>query len=172
MPRIRFPDISFPDFGFPDFGFPGFLAAAVFTAAVLGAGAGPARAAVLDHATTNYLTHCGGCHGIEGRAPGTFIPQLRDRVGVFLCSPAGRAYIARVPGVSMSLIRDDQELADVMNFVIFRLAGASAPAGAPPFTAREIHALRQKPLPSDNLLTYRAAILRDAQKECPAARTP
>ncbi|MFT9216772.1 MAG: cystathionine beta-lyase [Acetobacter malorum] len=126
-----------------------------------------AGAAMLDHATTNYLTHCGGCHGIEGVSARTFVPILRDHVGTFACSAEGRAYIGRVPGVSMSLIRDDQELADVMNFVLFRMGGASTPAGTKPFTAAEIHTLRAQPIASTDLLALRAEVLARAAAQCP-----
>lgn len=144
-----------------------FLAGAV-SALLAGVGAPlSTRAAVLDHATTNYLTHCGGCHGIEGVSARTFVPVLRDHVGTFLCSAEGRAYIGRVPGVSMSLIRDDQELADVMNFVLFRLGGASTPAGTKPFTAAEIHVARAQPIASTDLLALRAEVLARAAAQCP-----
>lgn len=126
-----------------------------------------AQAALLDHATTNYLTHCGGCHGIEGVSARTFVPILRDHVGTFACSAEGRAYIGRVPGVSMSLIRDDQELADVMNFVLFRMGGASTPTGTKPFTAAEIHTLRAQPIASTDLLALRAEVLARAAAQCP-----
>lgn len=126
-----------------------------------------AGAAVLDHATTNYLTHCGGCHGIEGVSARTFVPVLRNHVGTFACSAEGRAYIGRVPGVSMSLIRDDQELADVMNFVLFRMGGASTPVKTKPFTAAEIHTLRAQPIASTDLLALRAEVLARAAAQCP-----
>lgn len=125
-----------------------------------------APAAALDHATFNYLTHCGGCHGIEGRSGQTYIPVLRDQVGVFLCSPEGRAYIGRVPGVSMSLIRDDQQLADVLNFVIFKLGGHSTPAGTKAYTAAEIHALRASPVATTDMLAYRADVLGRTLPQC------
>lgn len=105
--------------------------------------------------------------GIEGVSARTFVPVLRDHVGTFLCSAEGRAYIGRVPGVSMSLIRDDQELADVMNFVLFRLGGASTPAGTKPFTAAEIHVARAQPIASTDLLALRAEVLARAAAQCP-----
>ncbi|GBQ82592.1 c-type cytochrome [Asaia krungthepensis] len=151
MTRIRFPDFC--------------LAAAL---ALLGvAFPGPARAAIQSHTVTNYLTHCGGCHGIEGISGKTFVPTLRDQVGWFACSPEGRDYLVRVPGISMSLIRDDQELADVLNFVLFRLGGISTPQGTKPFTAQEVHVLRAKPLQTDDLMALRAEVLSRARAACP-----
>ncbi|GBQ95608.1 cytochrome c class I [Acetobacter nitrogenifigens DSM 23921 = NBRC 105050] len=132
---------------------------------------GPALrdACALDRTQTAYLTHCGGCHGIEGKSRPSFVPSLRDAVGVFTCTPEGRAYLVRVPGVSMSLIRDDALLADVMNFVVFRLGGKSTPSGVAPYTAGEVHALREHPVESTDLLTFRGQILGRALPKCPPA---
>jgi len=122
----------------------------------------------LDRVQSTYLMKCGGCHGVEGRSDNTFIPVLRDNVGIYLCSAEGRAYVARVPNVSMSLIRDDALLAQVLNFVIFRLGGASTPANAQPFTAAEIHTLRQKPLSPTDLEPVRAGVIQRALAACAA----
>ncbi|GBR05145.1 c-type cytochrome [Asaia siamensis] len=151
MTRIRFPDFL--------------LVGALFLLGL--AGAGGARAATQTHTVTNYLTHCGGCHGIEGISGRTFVPTLRDQVGWFVCSPEGRDYLVRVPGISMSLIRDDQELADVLNFVVFRLGGSSTPTGTRPFTAAEVHKLRAQPLQTDDLMALRAEVLSRARAACP-----
>ncbi|OAG73905.1 cystathionine beta-lyase [Gluconobacter japonicus] len=148
MPRIPFPEI---------------LAALALTVC----GTSAAQAAVQTHTVTNYLTHCGGCHGIEGISGRTFIPVLRDQVGIFTCSAEGRAYLARVPGISMSLIRDDQELADVLNFVLFQLGGKSTPAGTARYSASEVHELRAHPISTTDLLSLRAEVLSRAQASCP-----
>lgn len=126
-----------------------------------------ARAAIQTHTVTNYLTHCGGCHGIEGVSGKTFVPTLRDQVGQFTCSQEGRDYLVRVPGISMSLIRDDQDLADVLNFVLFRLGGNSTPTSTKPFTATEVHTLRAQPLQTDDLMALRAEVLSRARAACP-----
>ncbi|MBB3882296.1 c-type cytochrome [Acetobacter oeni] len=128
--------------------------------------ASPSRAATLGRATTNYLTHCGGCHGIEGVSGASFVPQLRETVGVFTCSEEGRRYLVRVPGVSMSLIRDDQELADVLNFVVFRMGGASTPPGTKPYSASEIHDLRADPIVTTDILKARAMVLQRSLALC------
>ena len=70
--------------------------------------------------------------------------MLRDRVGYFMCTPEGRDYLIRLPNVAYSAITDNQELADMMNFVVFGLGGASAPKGAKPFTAAEVARLRTR----------------------------
>ncbi|GAC88789.1 hypothetical protein NBRC3257_3053 [Gluconobacter thailandicus NBRC 3257] len=72
-----------------------------------------------------------------------------------------------MPGISMSLIRDDQELADVLNFVLFQLGGKSTPAGTPHYSASEVHELRAHPISTTDLLSLRAAVLSRAQASCP-----
>ncbi|NHO32589.1 cystathionine beta-lyase [Acetobacter sp. LMG 1636] len=126
----------------------------------------PSPAATLDRATTNYLTHCGGCHGIEGISGRTFVPELRNHVGVFACSEEGRHYLARVPGVSMSLIRNDQELADVLNLVLFRMGGESTPLGTKPYSVQEIHELRRQPVATTDIMTLRIAVIQRARALC------
>lgn len=120
-----------------------------------------------DKVVTAYLTHCGGCHGIEGISGPTFVPNLRNTVGRFACSKEGREYLIRVPGVSMSLIRDDALLADVMNFVLFRLGGSSTPVGTQPYTADEIHLLRTHPVSYLDFMKHRSQILERSLQQCP-----
>ncbi len=119
----------------------------------------PGRAALaLDQVRTTYLEKCGGCHGIEGLSGQTYIPTLRDRIGTLSCTPEGRAYLLTVPGVSMSLIRDDALMAQVMNFVLFDLGGRSTPAGTRPFTAEEVRTQRGHPLSTTDLPAVRAGV--------------
>ncbi|WP_408870812.1 cystathionine beta-lyase [Gluconacetobacter takamatsuzukensis] len=115
-------------------------------------------ALALDQVRTTYLEKCGGCHGIEGLSGQTYIPTLRDRIGTLSCTPEGRAYLLTVPGVSMSLIRDDALMAQVMNFVLFDLGGHSTPAGTRPFTAEEVHTQRGHPLSTTDLPAVRAQV--------------
>ncbi|GAN57318.1 c-type cytochrome [Acetobacter aceti] len=124
------------------------------------------HATVLDHTSVTYLSHCGGCHGIEGVSGNSFVPTLRNAVGGFACTDEGRAYLIRVPGVSMSLIRDDQTLADVMNFVMFRLAGTSLPKGFRPYTAAEIHQWRGEPLSVPDFMAQRGQTLERSLAAC------
>ncbi|GBQ31610.1 cytochrome c class I [Gluconacetobacter sacchari DSM 12717] len=119
----------------------------------------PGRGAwALDQVRSTYLEKCGGCHGIEGRSGQTYIPTLRDRVGTLSCTPEGRTYLLTVPGVSMSLIRDDALMARVMNFVLFDLGGESTPTGTRPFTAAEIHAQRGHALSTTDLPALRGQV--------------
>lgn len=123
-------------------------------------------AGAIDHTQTLYLMRCGGCHGIEGRSDRAIVPDLRDQVGLFLCSDEGRNYMLRVPNVSMSLIRNDVSLADVMNFVVFQFGGRNRPAGTRPFTAAEVHEARLQPLRATDLAGLRRSILDRAIIAC------
>ena len=124
--------------------------------------------APIDATRTAYLTRCGGCHGIEGVSAAAVVPDLRGQAGYFLCTPEGRDYMLRVPNVAMSMIPDDARLAAVMNFVVFRLAGASTPAHTAPFTAQEVHAARRQPLHSTDLAALRSVVLARAIAACEA----
>jgi len=119
-------------------------------------------------ARTDYVENCGGCHGVQGRSAPAELPQLRDRVGYFLCTPASRAYLLRLPNVAHSRIRDNQQLADLMNFVAFGLGGASTPAKAAPFTADEVARERLLVLSSTSLSKERARHVESAIKHCNA----
>jgi hypothetical protein len=108
---------------------------------------------------SDYVEHCSGCHGMQGNSAPAEIPVLRDRVGYFMCTPEGRDYLIRLPNVAYSAIGDNQELADMMNFVVFGLGGASAPKGAKPFTAGEVARLRGRALATQSLIAARATIV-------------
>lgn len=112
----------------------------------------------LTAAQSGYLENCGGCHGIQGSSARDEIPELSGRVGVFMQTPAGRAYLVQLPDVAFANLTD-QALADVMNFVIFRVAGASTPRGAMPYTAVEVGNLRRAPLKNRDIGRVRAEIL-------------
>jgi hypothetical protein len=114
---------------------------------------------------SHYLESCGGCHGIEGNSSPRDIPELRGTVGRFLCSRAGREYIVRLPNVAFAAV-NDQTLADLLNFMVFRLGGSSTPTGALPYTKTEVGRLRREPLKSRSLEQLRAAVLVGAAKQC------
>ena len=151
---------------------------AVFTALVLlGVPASACRAADAEIAAplpdvqVTYLERCGGCHGIQGRSAPTEVPRLQGQVGSFLCLPEGRAYLVRLPSVARSPLADD-EVAALMNFVVFELGGATADrARFPPYTAAEVGELRKQPLNEVSLAGYRAAIVTRLIERCGAPAT-
>ena len=134
------------------------LAAVALLSGITSAEAEPALP-LLTTPQSDYVEHCSGCHGMQGNSAPAPIPVLRDRVGYFMYTPEGRDYPIRLPNVAYSAIDDNQELADMMNFVVFGLGGASAPRTAKPFTAAEVARLRRDALATQSLIVARMKIV-------------
>ena len=134
------------------------LAAIALLSGIVSAEAEPALP-LLTTPQSDYVEHCSGCHGMQGNSAPAPIPVLRDRVGYFLCTREGRDYLIRLPNVAYSAIDDNQELADMMNFVVFGLGGNSAPRTAKPFTAAEVARLRRDALATQSLIVARMKIV-------------
>lgn len=143
------------------------LAAVLVAAGGLGA---PAAAAGSEAwARSAFLERCGGCHGLDGKAAAAVVPDLRDQVGYFLCTPQGRAYVGRLPNVAFSAV-SDQQLAEIVNYAVFKVGGSSAPSGAKPYTAAEIGRLRHDPLTATDLVAQRSRVAEGVIKSCPMAK--
>lgn len=145
-------------------------AAPVFHAAAGSFEGRPLPSAITDPvlARSDYLENCGGCHGIHGISAPAQLPELRDRVGWFMCTPGARAYLIRLPNIAHSRITDNQQLADLLNFVVFGLGGASVPPGTRPFTAAEVTQERPFVLSSASLKKDRARYVEEAIRTCRA----
>lgn len=123
-------------------------------------------------AQSNYVEYCAGCHGIQGTSAPAPVPELRGRVGYFLCSAAGREYLIRLPNVAHAPVSDPQDLADLMNFVVFNLGKGSVPKNAVKFNSDEIMRLRKVPMtPGTSLKQERARIVGDLIIHCNAPDT-
>ena len=107
---------------------------------------------------SNYLLGCGGCHGENGISNSKLVPDLHDQVGFYLNIPEGREYLVRLPNVAFSIM-SDQELTDVLNFMVFRIGGASVPAHTAPYTVAEVARLRKQPLNEVSLVDYRKRLV-------------
>ncbi|MBU6166618.1 MAG: cytochrome C [Alphaproteobacteria bacterium] len=128
----------------------------------------PDYPAHMTQAQSDYVEHCGGCHGIRGIAAPADLPTLKDRVGWFLCLPEGRSYLVRLPNISRSRIDDNAQLADLLNFMLFGLGGRSVPAGARPFTAAEVARERASPFTSVSLVETRRVLVERLVRQCGA----
>lgn len=97
-----------------------------------------------ESAQFNYILHCQGCHLADGSATPGKIPPL---VGAarFLASDGGREFLVRVPGVSLSTIPDN-ELAELVNWMLYRFSPDDLPEDFEPYTAAEVADYRQRPL--------------------------
>ncbi len=92
----------------------------------------------------NYQMFCQGCHTPDGSGA-RHVPRMKDHVGVFTASARGREYLVRVPGSATSALNDD-DLAAVLNWIVYEFSGASFNRGFEPYTAEEVGRLRQHPL--------------------------
>jgi mono/diheme cytochrome c family protein len=94
-------------------------------------------------ARQDYILNCMGCHLVDGAGAPPAIPRLKDRVGYFLTTPQGRAYLAQVPGAANSLL-DDARLTAVLNWIVTEYAGVSRPAHWAPYDVAEVAGYRAK----------------------------
>jgi mono/diheme cytochrome c family protein len=92
-----------------------------------------------------YQMECLGCHLSDGSGGLDSIPALTNHVARFLDVPGGREYLLQVPGVALSPL-SDQELADVLNWML-RTFGPPEPASRnAPYSVEEIARWRKQPL--------------------------
>ncbi|HEY2105858.1 MAG TPA: cytochrome c [Candidatus Binataceae bacterium] len=126
-------------------------------ATVLRSGTGNASGAEL------FAAHCAVCHQPDGRGiPGMF-PPLADSVGVFTHSKDGRAYLVHVLSFGLNgpiSVHDayyngvmqawahlsDDDIAQVLNYVLNGFNASLLPTDFAPFTAREVKQDRAQPL--------------------------
>ncbi|MFT4824596.1 MAG: cytochrome c553 [Halioglobus sp.] len=108
----------------------------------------------------NYQMFCQGCHTPDG-AGAASVPPLKDQIGQFLKSRAGREYLVRVPGSATSALAD-AELAEVLNWIILQFSGSSADDGFVRYTASEVAHLRRDPL--KEVVHYRQQLLAELEK--------
>lgn len=92
----------------------------------------------------DYMLHCQGCHLADGRATEGRIPALVG-AGRFLSVAGGREFLVRVPGVSLSEL-NDAELAELVNWMLYRFSADELPADFAPYTAEEVARYRRSPL--------------------------
>lgn len=137
---------------------PAFLFAvllATTSAALAGADAGSPR--------LNYMLHCSGCHGQDGAgSPGAGVPDMRGTLGHFLKARDGREFLIQVPGTSQSPLSDAQT-AELLNWMLDTFSARQIPAGATPYTPREVAGLRAARL--DDVPGRRAEIVRRLKEQ-------
>jgi mono/diheme cytochrome c family protein len=92
-----------------------------------------------------YVLHCAGCHGMDGSGSSIGnVPDMR-RLGLFLRLEGGREYLIKVPGVMGSGLTD-QQVADVVNWVMNGIASASMPPNYQLYRAEEVRQARSTPM--------------------------
>jgi hypothetical protein len=106
----------------------------------------------------DYILACAGCHGLHGVSNPSLVPSLQGLAGYFLDLPKGRAYLSRLPNVAFSTLSDEQ-LAAVLNYMVFDIGAGSAPSGARPYLAAEVGQWRKLPLTEVTLSAYRRQLV-------------
>jgi cytochrome c553 len=98
-----------------------------------------------QRAWQNWTLNCQGCHRPDATGSTGTTPSLAGTAAKFLWVPLGREYLSRVPGVATSAL-SNADLAEVLNWMLWRFDAAHLPKDFAAFTAEEVGVLRQKPL--------------------------
>jgi mono/diheme cytochrome c family protein len=98
-----------------------------------------------QRAWQNWTLNCQGCHRLDGGGSDATAPGIAGTVAKFLRVPGGREYLIRVPGVATSPL-SDADLAEVVNWMLWRFDKEHVPASFRPYTAAEVAPLRARPL--------------------------
>jgi hypothetical protein len=139
----------------------GSLAATLAAAPDASAEETPAGVANAQRAWQNWTLNCQGCHRLDGTGSDLTAPGIAGTVARFLWVPGGREYLVRVPGVAASPLRND-DLAEVLNWMLWRFDKDDLPSTFKPYTASEIAQLRTRPLRLE-ASEMRALLLRKAE---------
>ncbi len=91
---------------------------------------------------TNYLLYCSGCHLVNGEGKHPNVPTLHDELGRMMTVPAMREYLVRIPGASQAPI-DDDELTDVINWVLEQWNSNTLPANFEALSLDEVSQARK-----------------------------
>ncbi len=116
-------------------------------------------AAGVAHATPPdqlYTLNCWGCHQPRAQGIPGSVPRLADSMGYFLHLPEGRAYLAEVPGVATAPL-SDEEIAEVLNWMLLTFSRPQLPAHFVPYTAAEIRQYRTHQLVNVTKIRQRLA---------------
>lgn len=119
------------------------------------------HAEAMSSARINYILHCQGCHLADGSGTPTKVPALKHEVGRFLHVAGGREFLIQVPGTAQSALSDN-EVADVLNWILENFSRDELPADFVPYTADEISRHRQ---PLTNVNAVRTALIAQQRRE-------
>ncbi|MFK7954915.1 MAG: hypothetical protein AB8B96_02375 [Lysobacterales bacterium] len=112
-------------------------------------------------AKVNYMLNCQGCHQASAQGLADKVPRMNDFVGYFTRSEEGRKFLIQVPGSATAPV-SDEELTELMNWILRTFSGEQLVDGFVPYTVSEVTQLRQhvEPNPADR----REAILHELAK--------
>lgn len=98
-----------------------------------------------QRARSLYLLHCSGCHLPDGSgAPAHGVPSMRNTLGQFQATAAGRAFLVQAPGARNAPV-SDAELAALTNWQLLTFSRSTLPPGFQPYTVDEVRRWRANP---------------------------
>jgi cytochrome c553 len=118
-----------------------------------------------QRAWQNWALNCQGCHRPDGTGSAATTPSLAGTTAKFLWVAQGREYLSRVPGVASSPLNDN-DLAEILNWMLYRFDRDHIPADFLPYTAAEVKELRARPLRLE-AAQMRAGLLAQAEAKGP-----
>lgn len=110
-----------------------------------------------ERARQNYILKCQGCHGPDAQGNRSNTPPMAGMVARFLAVPGGREFLGRVPGVATAAV-GDAELAELLNWTLYRFDAAHVPPGFKPYGTTEIGKLRKMPLRTETAAMRQALV--------------
>lgn len=127
-----------------------------------------------------FVSHCATCHQLTGKGVPGIYPPLAASVGRFVQIPGGRAYLIHTVlngmGGKIQVGSDtfegdmaswsqlsDQEIADVLNYVLAAFNGKLLSRDFKPLTAAEVKVARARRFSSDQLHAEHDALLKAVQ---------
>jgi hypothetical protein len=115
-----------------------------------------------NEARVHYMLNCQGCHLHNGAGSlDGEVPEMKDYVGNFLKVPEGREYLVQVPG-SANAPLPDEELANLLNWILLTIGRESTPADFTPYTEDEVGTLRATSL--TNVVELRSTLIERINK--------
>jgi mono/diheme cytochrome c family protein len=108
----------------------------------------------------NFQLQCMGCHLADGSGQPGRVPSVRRSLVLLSQSAAGRNYVVRVPGVAQAPL-SDEEVAQLLNWMLRNLSDLAVPPGTPAYAAGEIAPLRSRPL--SQVRALRARLMQAAE---------
>lgn len=93
----------------------------------------------------NYLLYCTGCHGSTGVGSPPNVPTLVGELGDMMSVPEMRDYLVQIPGASSAPI-DDEELTEVINWILYEFNSETLPANFKDLTIEEVSEARKNVL--------------------------
>lgn len=100
-----------------------------------------------ERAQYNWVMHCQGCHGADGKGSDGGAPSMEGIVSGFLHTKAGRGFLGRVPGVAFVNL-PDHDIAELLNWLTQTFDRENIPKSFKPYSKEEVNALRKDPLVS------------------------